>query len=148
MNMRLPIAAAALATLACCNPEKVESKSTAGLKVSGAPDESASLKSGLDEAIHDKPVGPAVIKKPIDTRPLPTLIKATGGATGKPRSGTSFGGLGVDTPKDLALAGLAPRDPRAARGFRSGQRGSCGRARGTRRGPRDRREDRGDEAAR
>ncbi len=102
--MRLPIAVAALATLACCNPEKVESKSTAGLKVSGAPDEGASLKSGLDEALHDKPVGPAVIKKPIDTRPLPTLTKAAGGATGKPRSGTSFGGLGVDTPKDLALA--------------------------------------------
>src|SRR5690606_3757289 len=33
----------------------------------------------------------------------PPLAPDPGGATGKPRSGISFGGLGIDTPKGIAL---------------------------------------------
>jgi hypothetical protein len=94
--MRLStIAVAALVTLSACDQ-----------KDPGTNQGTAGLKSGLDEATPEaKPSGPAapVIKKPVDKRPLPTLEKDPGGATGKPRSGVSFGGLGIDTPKDMAI---------------------------------------------
>ncbi len=89
------ITVAVLALAACDQKDPSKSQGTAGLK------------SGLDEATkkdEPKPVGPAQIKKPVDTRPLPPLEKDPGGATGKPKSGIGFGGLGIDTPKDMAIA--------------------------------------------
>jgi len=50
--------------------------------------------------------GPAhpMVKKPLDTHPLPALAKDPGGATGKPIWSTGFGGLGVDAARDIAVA--------------------------------------------
>jgi len=50
------------------------------------------------------PTGPQQIKKPVDARPLPGLEKDTTGANGKVKSGIGFGGLGVDSTKDIAVA--------------------------------------------
>lgn len=44
------------------------------------------------------------VKKPVDTTPLPPLAADPGGATGKPMWGVGFGGLGIDSPRGVALA--------------------------------------------
>ncbi len=46
----------------------------------------------------------AQIKKPVDTKPLPPLASDTGGATGKAVQATTFGGLGIDAPRDIAIS--------------------------------------------
>lgn len=66
------------------------------------------------EDAAEKPAGPAagsaaaevrpVAKKPVDTKPLPALAADPGGATGKPLRGIGFGGLGIDSGRDIALA--------------------------------------------
>ena len=43
-------------------------------------------------------------KKPVDTTPLPALAANPGGATGKPLWATGFGGLGIDSPRAIAVA--------------------------------------------
>jgi hypothetical protein len=97
--MRLTtIALVSLVGLTACNQKDPNAKQQG----------TAGLKSGLDEATKD-PAPPAkapppVVKKPVDKRPLPTLEKDPGGASGKPKTGVGFGGLGIDTPKDIALA--------------------------------------------
>ncbi len=45
-----------------------------------------------------------IVKRPVETKPLPALAADPGGATGKPLWATSFGGLGIDAPRDVALA--------------------------------------------
>ena len=45
----------------------------------------------------------APVKRPLDTRPLPSLATDPGGATGKPLWTTSFGGLGIDAARDVAI---------------------------------------------
>ncbi len=89
------IAVATLVTLSACDQ-----------KEPGAPTGTAGLKSGIDEATKKEDAKPpiAIVKKAVDKRPLPTLEKDPGGATGKPKSGIGFGGLGIDTPKDMAIA--------------------------------------------
>ena len=47
---------------------------------------------------------PPQVKKPVDTKPLPPLAADPGGATGKATWATGFGGLGIDSPRDLAVA--------------------------------------------
>ena len=44
------------------------------------------------------------VKKPVDTKPLPPLAADPGGATGKPLWAAGFGGLGIDTARDVAIA--------------------------------------------
>jgi hypothetical protein len=44
------------------------------------------------------------VKKPVDTKPLPPLVADPGGATGKPLQAASFGGLGIDAARDVALS--------------------------------------------
>jgi hypothetical protein len=46
---------------------------------------------------------PPVVKKTIPTTPLPALVADPGGATGKPRWATGFGGTGIDAPKAVAV---------------------------------------------
>jgi hypothetical protein len=43
-------------------------------------------------------------KQPVDTTPLPALAASPGGGTGKPVWATSFGGLGIDSPRAIAVA--------------------------------------------
>jgi Beta-propeller repeat len=43
-------------------------------------------------------------KQPVDTTPLPALAANPGGATGKPLWATGFGGLGIDSPRAIAVA--------------------------------------------
>lgn len=86
-------AVVSLVGVAACNQkDPADSKGTAGLK------------SELDRAEAPTQPAPPEVKKPVDTRPLPALEKDAGGASGKPKSGVSFGGLGIDTPKDVAIA--------------------------------------------
>jgi hypothetical protein len=47
---------------------------------------------------------PPQVKKPVDKTPLPPLAADPGGATGKPVWATGFGGLGIDSPRDLTVA--------------------------------------------
>ncbi|HEY4244980.1 MAG TPA: SBBP repeat-containing protein [Kofleriaceae bacterium] len=47
---------------------------------------------------------PPQVKKPVDKTPLPALSADPGGATGKPLWAIGFGGLGIDSPRDVALA--------------------------------------------
>jgi hypothetical protein len=94
--MRLTtIALATLATMTACDQKDQVSGGTAGLKTEATKKP--------DPGTAPKPA-PVVVKKPVDKRPLPPLEKDPGGATGKPKSGIGFGGLGIDTPKNLALA--------------------------------------------
>ncbi len=44
------------------------------------------------------------VKKPVDTKPLPPLAADTGGATGKAVQAITFGGLGIDAPRDIAIS--------------------------------------------
>lgn len=46
---------------------------------------------------------PPQVKKPVDTKPLPQLAADAGGATGKPLWAAGFGGLGIDSPRDIAV---------------------------------------------
>jgi hypothetical protein len=46
----------------------------------------------------------SVPKKPVDNRPLPALSKDPGGATGKVLRATGFGGLGIDSGRNIAVA--------------------------------------------
>jgi hypothetical protein len=46
---------------------------------------------------------PVAAKLPPPSKPLPPLASAPGGATGKPAWGASFGGLGSDAPRDIAV---------------------------------------------
>src|SRR5262245_56988842 len=43
-------------------------------------------------------------KQPVDKTPLPALAADRGGATGKPLWATGFGGLGIDSPRAIAVA--------------------------------------------
>ncbi|MDQ3341332.1 MAG: SBBP repeat-containing protein [Myxococcota bacterium] len=43
-------------------------------------------------------------KKPVDTKPLPPLTADPGGATGKATWATGFGGLGIDSPRGIAVS--------------------------------------------
>ena len=56
-------------------------------------------------AAKTQPTAAPVPKQPVPTKPLPTLSADPGGATGKPLWATGFGGLGVDSPRDIALGG-------------------------------------------
>jgi hypothetical protein len=47
---------------------------------------------------------PPQVKKPVDNTPLPPLSADPGGATGKAAWATGFGGLGIDSPRDIAVA--------------------------------------------
>lgn len=47
---------------------------------------------------------PPQVKKPVDTTPLPPLAADPGGATGKAVWATGFGGLGIDSPRGLAVS--------------------------------------------
>jgi hypothetical protein len=52
-----------------------------------------------------KPAAPRpAVRQPVDKRPLPPLAADRGGATGVPRWGTAFGGLGIDAPRGVAVA--------------------------------------------
>src|ERR1043165_8157843 len=44
------------------------------------------------------------VRRTIDRTPLPPLASSPRGATGKPIWGTSFGGLGIDSPRAIAIA--------------------------------------------
>ncbi|MDB4960238.1 MAG: putative secreted protein [Myxococcales bacterium] len=61
------------------------------------------------EADQTKPAEPKVtetapqVKKPVDTKPLPPLVADPGGATGKPLQATGFGGLGIDSAREIAV---------------------------------------------
>lgn len=46
----------------------------------------------------------AQVRKPVDKTPLPPLAADPGGATGKPLWATGFGGLGIDSPRAIAVA--------------------------------------------
>lgn len=60
---------------------------------------------GKDEpAPAPKPVAKPQVKKPVDKTPLPPLATNAAGATGKARWATGFGGLGIDSPRAVALA--------------------------------------------
>src|SRR6185503_9898687 len=43
-------------------------------------------------------------KQPVDKTPLPALAPDHGGATGKAVWATGFGGLGIDSPRAIAVA--------------------------------------------
>jgi len=43
------------------------------------------------------------VKQPVDKTPLPALAADPGGATGKPAWATGFGGLGIDSPRAVAV---------------------------------------------
>ncbi len=59
-----------------------------------------------DKAPEAQPAAPApMVKKPVDTRPLPPLASDPGGATGKPVHGVGFGGLGIDAPRGIVADG-------------------------------------------
>jgi hypothetical protein len=47
---------------------------------------------------------PVQVKKPVDKTPLPPLAADPGGATGKAVWATGFGGLGIDSPRDIAVS--------------------------------------------
>ncbi|HEY0480896.1 MAG TPA: SBBP repeat-containing protein [Kofleriaceae bacterium] len=60
---------------------------------------------------RDEPPAPAPsaaprpqVKRAIDKAPLPALAANRAGATGKPLWGLSFGGLGIDSPRAIAVA--------------------------------------------
>jgi len=58
-----------------------------------------------DSKKQEAPPPPAPqVKKPVDTTPLPPLAADPGGATGKAAWATGFGGLGIDSPRDIAVA--------------------------------------------
>jgi len=60
-----------------------------------------------EEAPKESPrvvMPPPQLKKPVDTKPLPQLEADTGRATGKPVWAVGFGGLGIDSPRDIAVA--------------------------------------------
>lgn len=46
---------------------------------------------------------PPQVKRPVDKKPLPDLAADPGGATGKPMWAAGFGGLGIDSPRDIAV---------------------------------------------
>ncbi len=99
---RLSIALFALGSLVACDSHK-ETPSKQGS--AGMTSSATGLAQGLDEAMHHTgSAAPAAATKPVDHRPLPPLAKDPGDATGKVLSGLSFGGLGIDTPKDMAIA--------------------------------------------
>jgi hypothetical protein len=43
------------------------------------------------------------VKRPVDRTPMPPLAADPGGATGRPRWATGFGGLGIDSPRAIAV---------------------------------------------
>ena len=61
---------------------------------------------GKKDKPEEKQVTPAPpqVKKPVDNTPLPPLAADPGGATGKATWATGFGGLGIDSPRDIAIA--------------------------------------------
>jgi len=96
--MRLLLPVAAFAALSC---SKDDAKPAAALVKPGK--DPAVAKPETEVAIVQPP---PVVKKPLDTTPLPTLEKkpAKGGApSGKSRWAVGFGGLGIDVPRDLAI---------------------------------------------
>jgi hypothetical protein len=85
-TMRLSSIAIAVSLVAACSTKKKEEPAHTEPKVT------------------DEVKAPPVVKKPAVTKPLPPLAADPGGATGKPLWATSFGGLGIDAPRDVALA--------------------------------------------
>lgn len=69
--------------------------------VTGCPKEKPKDKEPAEAVTEFRPTE----KKPIDPKPLPPLAEDPGGATGKPLQATGFGGLGIDAPKAIAVAG-------------------------------------------
>ena len=57
-----------------------------------------------DEAKKEASPPPPQVKKPVDNTPLPPLAADPGGATGKAVWASGFGGLGIDSPRDLVVA--------------------------------------------
>ena len=55
-------------------------------------------------ADNDVTAPPPQVKKPVENKPMPALAPNTSGATGKPLWATGFGGLGIDSPRDIAAA--------------------------------------------
>ncbi len=80
-----------VAATACSKTEEAKPVSTGSAESKGS-------------AVAPPPVAPPIAKKPIDTTPLPALKADTGKATGKAQWAASFGGLGIDTPKDVAIS--------------------------------------------
>jgi len=107
MRLSLPVAAIAAASLFACSNDP---KPSAALVKPGKDPEVADTGKGSGSASEDQTpiVQPQpVVKKPVDTRPLPQLAKkiGKGGApSGKSKWGVGFGGLGIDVPRDLALS--------------------------------------------
>ncbi|MEJ7597992.1 MAG: hypothetical protein WKG01_08805 [Kofleriaceae bacterium] len=102
MRLSLPVAALAAASLVSCSNDP---KPSAAL-VKPAP-EPAIEKGSAEEIVAITQPQP-VVKKPLDSRPLPKLAKLGTGKKGAAPSGKSkwaigFGGLGVDVPRDLAV---------------------------------------------
>lgn len=44
------------------------------------------------------------VKKPVENKPMPPLAADPGGATGKAVWATGFGGLGIDSPRDITVS--------------------------------------------
>ena len=59
-----------------------------------------------DEKAQEKQVTPPPpqVKKPVDNKPMPALAPNQPGATGKAVWATGFGGLGIDSPRGLAVS--------------------------------------------
>jgi hypothetical protein len=81
----------------------------ASLVLAGALGSLAGCKQDAAPAAEHKPTAPRPqVKKPVDHTPLPPLppvAKDHGGATGKTIWATSFGGLGIDSPRAVATSG-------------------------------------------
>lgn len=59
-----------------------------------------------DDKPAEKQVTPPApqVKKPVENKPLPPLAADPGGATGKAVWATGFGGLGIDSPRGIAVS--------------------------------------------
>jgi hypothetical protein len=83
----------ALAAIGCC------------LVACGSSKDSSEDRKSNDQATakQTEAVKP-MVKKPVDTRPLPPLATDPGGATGKAVWSMGFGGVGIESPRGLAVA--------------------------------------------
>ncbi|HEU0034810.1 MAG TPA: hypothetical protein VFQ53_29500 [Kofleriaceae bacterium] len=95
--MRLTSIAILTSLIACSKNQDTENQK---------PSAGATTKAGDPAAppSGETTVKKEVVKKTVDKTPLPALEADTGGATGKPLWSIGFGGLGIDSPRDLALA--------------------------------------------
>ena len=101
--MRSPALALVGCLVACGSSGSTDHDKTSG-ESAAKPDDKQPK--GEATSATTAPAGPArpMVKKPLDTHPLPALAKDPGGATGKPIWSTGFGGLGVDAARDIAVA--------------------------------------------